>query len=243
MTESKRKIDINVDAGESFGVYQYGKDEALFPLVDSANIACGFHGGDPHQMRKTIQLAAANNVKVGAHVGFPDRLGFGRREMKISPEEAYDYIVYQVGALQAFASLYNMPLHHMKLDGAFYMMAAEQEELAEAVVGALLTYPAPLTLYTLPDSVLAAKALQAELPVVQEYFADRPYRNGKVKMFGWTPEEVGTEETIRQRTAAAVTSGKYDSICIHSDTPGVEKIGKIAADLAASQTAIIGGTQ
>lgn len=243
MTERKKKIDINVDAGESFGVYHYGKDEALFPLVDSANIACGFHGGDPHQMRKTIQLAAANNVKVGAHVGFPDRLGFGRREMNVSPEEAYDYIVYQVGALQAFASLYNMPLHHLKLHGAFYMMAAEKEELAEAVVGALLTYQNRLTLYTLPDSVLSSKALKAEIPVALEYFVDRPYQNGKVKMFGWTPEELGTHETIKQRTAKAIASGKYDSICIHSDTPGVEKIGKIAAELAAAQPAAIGGVQ
>ncbi|UQZ33238.1 lactam utilization protein LamB [Paenibacillus sp. PK3_47] len=222
----QQEIDINCDLGESFGVYRYGADHELFPLASSVNVACGFHAGDPRIMRETIEAAAAFHVKIGAHVGFPDRLGFGRRMMDISPEDAYDYCLYQMGALEAFLKAARLPMSHLKLHGAFYMMAAVRSDVAGAVVQAVLRFNPQLAVYTLPDSELAVQAAGAGLTVVNEIFADRPYDADGVKMFGWTLQEVGGLQEIGSRVLRqlqdnrnAGPSGRVGTICVHSDTP------------------------
>jgi UPF0271 protein len=222
----QQEIDINCDLGESFGVYRYGADHDLFPLASSVNVACGFHAGDPRIMRETIEAAAAFGVKIGAHVGFPDRLGFGRRMMDISPEDAYDYCLYQMGALEAFLKAGQLPMSHLKLHGAFYMMAAARPDLAGAVVKAVKRFNPQLAVYTLPDSELAVQAADAGLMVVNEFFADRPYDAEGVKMFGWTLQEVGGLEEIGSRVLRRLQQeqnegqdGGTGTVCVHSDTP------------------------
>lgn len=221
----QQEIDINCDLGESFGVYRYGADPELFPLASSVNVACGFHAGDPRIMRETIEAAASFGVRIGAHVGLPDRLGFGRRMMDISPEDAYDYCLYQMGALEAFLKAARLPMSHLKLHGAFYMMAAARPELAGAVVKAVTKFNPDLDVYTLPDSELAVQAADAGLTVMNEFFADRPYDANGVKMFGWTLQEVGGLEEIGSRVLShlqedrnASLTGRTGTICIHSDT-------------------------
>src|SRR5438552_521155 len=135
----RRSVDFNADMGESFGLFRYGADEDLLPLLSSVNIACGFHAGDPSVMRQTVTLSHRHGVAVGAHVGFPDLLGFGRRRLQASPAQVKDYVTYQIGALQAFLRAEGLPLHHVKPHGALYMMALEDEALARAVAEATLT--------------------------------------------------------------------------------------------------------
>lgn len=231
-------IQINCDMGESFGVYAYGADEVMMPYITSANIACGFHAGDPATIRKTVALAIEHDVAIGAHVGFPDRLGFGRRELQIHPDDAYDYTLYQLGALAGFLQVMQTPMTHIKLHGAFYMMAAREETIARAVVKAVLAFNASLAVYTLPNSALAVAAQHAGAKVVREFFADRPYTASGVKMFGWTPEEIGQPDDCAKRVLHVVESGRLpltkhealtiqaDSICIHSDTPGAPTIAR-----------------
>src|SRR5215471_10776100 len=131
-----RSVDLNADLGESFGLYRYGADEELLPLLSSANVACGFHGGDPSVMRRTVALARQHGVAVGAHPGFPDLLGFGRRRLLASPAQVKDYVTYQIGALEAFLRAEGLPLHHVKPHGALYMMALEDTGLARAIAEA-----------------------------------------------------------------------------------------------------------
>ena len=137
--KSNAKIAINCDMGESFGLYKMGDDEGLMPHITIANVACGFHASDPSVMAKTVQLAKRHNVKVGAHPSLPDLQGFGRREMKMRPEELTDCIVYQVGALKGFLEREGMPLYHIKPHGSLYGMAARSEEIAKAVADATVT--------------------------------------------------------------------------------------------------------
>lgn len=134
------QIDINCDMGESFGLYTYGHDAALLPLISSANVACGFHAGDPTVMRTTVAGALANKVQVGAHVGFPDRMGFGRRNMQIPPRELKDHTTYQIGALSAFARTQGLELQHVKPHGSLNMMALEDQAMAKALVEAVAEF-------------------------------------------------------------------------------------------------------
>ena len=131
---------INCDMGESFGIYNAGNDEQIMPLIDVANVACGFHASDPNHMRKTVELAKKNKVKVGAHPSFPDLQGFGRREMKMPKLDLKNMIMYQVGALKAFLDEYNMPLNHIKPHGSLYVMASKDEEIARAIADAVETF-------------------------------------------------------------------------------------------------------
>ncbi len=173
-----RSIDINCDCGESFGNWQLGADDAILPLITTANVACGFHGGDPMVMRRTVEIAASNGVAVGAHPGLPDLVGFGRRKMDISADDAYAMVVYQVGALKAFLEASGMSLHHVKPHGALYVMLHDQEEVAAAVAEAirdtcpapLLYWPAPVEMHALPR---AARKLGIE--VVGEVYFDLGY--------------------------------------------------------------------
>lgn len=220
-----REIDLNCDMGESFGVYQYGADKEIMPFISSANVACGFHAGDPHIMRETVEMASAYGVRVGAHVGFPDLLGFGRRKLEVNAQEVYEYVLYQLGALDAFLRAANLSMSHIKLHGALYMMAQERRDLADATVKAVLDYNAKLEVYTLPHSELALSCRASNLVNVNELFADRPYNENGVKMFGWTLEEIGSPSDISERILGQLDH-PISSICVHSDTPGAPLIMK-----------------
>jgi UPF0271 protein len=231
-------VDLNADMGESFGLYRYGADDELLPLLSSANIACGFHGGDPSVMRRTVANARLHGVMVGAHVGFPDMLGFGRRRIMATPNEVKDYTTYQIGALQAFLQAEGIPLHHVKPHGALYMMALEDDGLAQAITEASATAGKNLQIYTVRDSAMDRAAARAGLRVVPEFFADRGYHpDGAVKMFGWTIDEAGgTPDAIGARVVQVLRHGKVgaigggeapivaETVCVHSDTPGAPSI-------------------
>ncbi|AEJ40189.1 LamB/YcsF family protein [Sulfobacillus acidophilus TPY] len=226
--------------GESFGVYRYGADEQLMPYISSANVACGFHGGDPSVMRRTVQLAKRYGVHVGAHVGFPDKLGFGRRYISVSPEEARDYTVYQMGALDAVLRLEGMALNHLKFHGALYMMALTDYTLSAVILKEVAELYPHLKIYTIANSETAKAASHYGLVPVSEYFVDRPYyADTGVKMFGWTVEETGNPRQMAQRVLSLVTHGEFigadgqkislaaDTVCIHSDTPDASAIARI----------------
>lgn len=217
-----RSLDLNADLGESFGWYRYGVDEALMGLITSANIACGFHAGDSRTMRVTVDLAAEHSVRLGAHVGLPDMAGFGRREMQISGEDAHDYTLHQIGALDAFARRRGVGLSHVKPHGAMYMMAARDAEIADGIARAAHEYSPALRMFALPGSALAAAAHRHGLRVVLEYFADRPYVAGQVVMFDWTLEQIGTPDEAARRVTTVLDSdcgAAIGTVCVHTDTP------------------------
>jgi UPF0271 protein len=233
-----RTIDLNSDMGESFGLYRYGADEEVLPHISSANVACGFHAGDPTVMRRTVALAHRHGVAVGAHVGFPDLLGFGRRSLGVKPAQLKDYVTYQIGALQAFLRAEGIPLHHIKPHGALYMMALEDEALSRAIIEAALEASEGLKIYTIRGSATDTVARKCGMRSVAEFFADRGYyADGRVKMFDWTLEDAGgtpdrlgerVVELLQQGTVAALDGGKAmlaaETICVHSDTPGAPQI-------------------
>ena len=223
-------VDLNSDLGESFGAYTLGRDEEILQVVSSANVACGFHAGDPMVMKKTVALARQYGVAVGAHPGLPDLVGFGRRQMAISPEEAYSMVLYQVGALGAMASAQGVSLHHVKPHGALYNMAAKDKGLAEAVAAAVHDYDQELILYGLAGSELIKAGEARGLRTASEVFADRSYQeDGSL-----TPRSqpgavlVDAEEALAQvldmvsKGQVKAASGKWipvraDTICVHGD--------------------------
>jgi UPF0271 protein len=229
-----RAFDFNADLGESFGLWERGADDALMRVISSANVACGFHAGDPGAMRRAVESARNNGVAVGAHPGLPDRLGFGRRRMALDPGDAGDYVRYQVGALAAFAEAAGTSLHHVKPHGALYMMALDDAPLARAIVEVVNELP----IYTLAGGELWHAAQAAGVPAVAEFFADRPiHSDGTVVMFNWQELFTATPEAVAERVHSLVTTGTVASlegdpvevtattICIHSDTPGAAALG------------------
>lgn len=224
------QVDLNCDMGESFGVYEMGTDVQIMPLVSSANIACGFHAGDPSVMRKTLADAVAQRVAVGAHPGLYDLVGFGRRNMQISAQEAYDMVVYQVGALAGFARAAGISLHHVKPHGALYNMAAKDRTLADAIAKAVRDVDASLVLYGLAGSQLIQAGTAASLRVASEVFADRTYqadgsltpRSQPNALLESDDEAVRqvltmvTEQRVRAITGEWVAL-EADTICIHGD--------------------------
>ncbi len=225
-------IDMNCDLGESFGVYSLGRDREIIPLVSSVNIACGFHAGDPSVMRKTVALAMENKTAIGAHPGFFDLLGFGRRKMQVSSQEAYDLVLYQIGALHGFVRAAGGRLHHVKPHGALYNMAAVDENLARAVAEAVYDVDPTLILYGLAGSHSLSAAQSLGLRSAAEVFADRAYQADGSLMPRNLPGAVLTDEAacIRQ-VLMMVKTGKVqagdgsqigvqaDTICIHGDGP------------------------
>lgn len=223
-------VDLNCDVGESFGVYHLGNDEAILPFVSSVNIACGFHGGDPAVMKKTVSLALQHEVAIGAHPGLPDLVGFGRREMAVSPEEAYDLVVYQVGALAGFIKAAGGILHHVKPHGALYNMAAVNLPLAQAIAEAVYHLHPEAILYGLAGSALIQAGQNSGLQTANEVFADRTYQsNGTL-----TPRRQANalitdkQEAIKQvvqmvKTGTVRTQNgsdiliQADTVCIHGD--------------------------
>ncbi len=239
------QIDINCDMGESFGLYTYGHDADMLPLISSANVACGFHAGDPTVMQTTVAGAKDHKVKVGAHVGFPDRMGFGRRNMQIPAQELKDHTTYQIGSLAAFTKTHRLELQHVKPHGSLYMMALEDQDMANALIEAVATFDDSLMIYTIRDSATWQAAQAKGLRAVAEFFADRPYhKDGRVKMFNWTIEEAGGDpKALGERVADLITQGKISSfeggtlamtvetVCVHSDTPRAPEILKAVRDI------------
>ncbi len=170
------RIDLNGDLGESFGAWRMGDDEALLAQLSSANIACGFHAGDPQIMQRTVALALAHGVAIGAHVALPDLQGFGRRQMAVTPMEAYTLTLYQIGALHAFTRAAGARLAHVKPHGALYTMAARDAALADAIASAVRDFDPQLRLFGLAGSALITAGKKLDLWVVAEAFADRRYR-------------------------------------------------------------------
>ena len=231
-------IDFNADLGESFGLWERGADAELMQVISSANVACGFHAGDPATMRAAVETAAHHGVAVGSHPGLPDRLGFGRRAMAVAPGDVADYVLYQTGALRAFVRAAGLRLHHVKPHGALYMMALDDAPIARAIVEAVGRVDDGLPVYTLAGSEVWHAAEAAGIQPVAEFFADRPLRsNGEVVMFGWQELFDPTPEAVAERVREFVTSGSVTSlegepvavtaasICVHSDTPGAARIG------------------
>lgn len=169
------KIDLNSDLGESFGAYTLGMDEQLMDYITSANVACGWHAGDPGVMQKTLHAAVQKGVAVGAHPGYPDLLGFGRREMKITPDEAYTYILYQLGALDAFARVEGCTIQHIKPHGALYNQACKDEKLAGAICRAARAFSDDLIVLAPYNSAFRTAAEAIGQPFAAEFFADRAY--------------------------------------------------------------------
>lgn len=222
-------IDINCDMGESFGRWQLGDDAGVMPFISSANIACGWHGGDPGVMRATVELAQEHGVGIGAHVGFPDLLGFGRRRMAISAQEARDYIVYQYGALRAFADAVGAPVQHIKPHGAFYVAINQDAELAEALVEAAREVDPDLVLVLMDKDALGI-AESAGIAVAPEAFPDLDYAaDGSLILE--RAKQPRDPEVVASRIIGIVRNGKLPAVdgselpleaktfCIHGDSP------------------------
>ncbi|MDW6093284.1 5-oxoprolinase subunit PxpA [Vibrio rhizosphaerae] len=245
------RVDLNCDMGESFGVYSLGNDVALMDFVSSVNIACGFHAGDPGVMRETVRYALAKNLAIGAHPGLPDLAGFGRRMMAISPREAYDMVVYQIGALYGFVRAAGGRLHHVKPHGALYNMAAQDESLAAAIAQAVKDVDPTLVLYGLSGSALIRAGETEGLRVAHEVFADRTYQPDGTLTPRDQPDALihhddaalnQVLDMVCQRQVRA-TDGQWvniqaDTICIHGDgAHALEFAAKIRQTL--QQSAVI----
>ena len=183
-----KKVDLNSDLGESFGLYKIGNDENVLKYVTSANIACGMHAGDPVVMSKTVKMATENGVGIGAHPGYPDLQGFGRRNMNLTPEEITAFVVYQVGALQTFAKSEGQKLQHVKAHGALYNMAAKDIKIARAIAEGIKLVDPNLIFMALAGSKMVEAAQDAGLKVAQEIFADRAYNSDGTLVARGTPE-------------------------------------------------------
>ena len=225
-------VDLNSDIGEGFGAYKLGLDDEIMRQVTSINLACGWHAGDPLIMNATVKLAKELNVAVGAHPGYPDLLGFGRRKMVITPEEAKNYMLYQVGALSAFAKVHGVTLQHMKLHGGFYNDTANNKELADAVLDGIEAYDKDLIVMILSGSYMAQEAKRRGLRVAEEVFADRGYNadgslvNRKLPgAFVKDPDAAIARviKMVKEKKVTAVSGEEIsinaDSICVHGDNP------------------------
>ena len=223
-------IDLNCDLGESFGHYKLGENTAILKYITSANIACGFHAGDPSVMRETVARCIEHQVSIGAHPGLPDLVGFGRREMAISPTEAYDLTVYQIGALHAVATSQGGTIRHVKPHGALYNMAAKNPALAEAIAKAVYDVSPNLILFGLAGSELITAGQKYGLPIANEVFADRTYTNDGTltprsnNNAVITSDEAALAQILQMvktqtvnATSGETVSLQADTICLHGD--------------------------
>ena len=245
-------IDLNCDLGESFGAYTIGMDEAVLPHISSANVACGFHAGDPLVMQRTVALCASNGVAVGAHPGFPDLIGFGRRNMAVKPAEAKAYIIYQVGALAAFCKAEGVALHHVKPHGALYNMAAKDPALARAICEGIAAVDPGLPILALSGSEMIRAAAEIGLPAISEVFADRGYRpDGTLVPRGEpgamiTDPDAAAARVVRMAVEGCVTACDgseialcAQSVCVHGDGPSALALTeKIRTALAAANVTV-----
>jgi UPF0271 protein len=230
-------IDLNCDLGESFGVYHMHQEDALLDYVSSVNIACGFHAGDSRVMYDTVNKAQKKGVAIGAHPSLPDLQGFGRRELKIQPSEAYQLTLYQIGALYGFTKAAGARLHHVKPHGALYNMAARDRALAQAIVQAIYDFDASLYLYALAGSEMIHAAEQTGIKVVSEVFADRTYQSdGSLTPRSHENAIIKNElqavnqvlHMVRQQNVLSIQQQnvplKVETICIHGDNQDAIKL-------------------
>ncbi|HEV2106641.1 MAG TPA: 5-oxoprolinase subunit PxpA [Thermomicrobiales bacterium] len=226
-------IDLNSDLGESFGAYTIGGDDELFDLISSANVACGFHGGDPRVMERTVASARDKGVAVGAHPGFLDLVGFGRRAIAATPDEVRTDVLYQLGALDAFCRAAGIELQHLKAHGALYNVAVKEPAIAGAIAEAVRAYNRDLIFLAQPGTALFAAGESAGLPTAREGFADRAYNADGTLVSRRLPGALITDpDEAAARMVRLVAEGRLqtidgqdielrvDSICTHSDTPG-----------------------
>lgn len=234
------RIDINCDMGESFGAYKIGEDEKVIPYITSANIACGCHAGDPMVMAITMELAKKHRVAVGAHPGYPDLVGFGRRNLETLPGEIKNYLLFQIGALMAFARVNGLSLQHVKPHGALYNLAARDEKAAQEVIEAVRSLDSDLILVMLSGSLGAKMAAASGLKVAQEVFPDRAYlKDGRLAPRTMAGAVIHDPELVKKRIIKLMATGmmtsiegkeislKADTLCIHGDTPGAWKVARV----------------
>ena len=224
-------VDLNSDLGESFGSYKIGKDEEIIPLISSANVACGAHAGDPDVMAKTAELCKKSGVSMGAHPGFFDLMGFGRRNMSVSPEEAKNLIIYQIGALDAFAKSKGTKLCHVKPHGALYNTAAKDKNLARAIAEGIYSYNPELILLGLSGSEMLSAAREIGLPYAAEVFADRAYEDDGTLVARSKPGAMIKDEDeavsrvvkmIKEHKVTSISGKEIEispaSVCVHGDS-------------------------
>jgi UPF0271 protein len=245
------KIDLNSDVGESFGNYKLGLDEDVIPLISSANIACGFHAGDPAVMRHTVTIAKENGVAIGAHPGFPDLVGFGRRNLDASLEEIKDFVTYQIGALQAFAAVQGVKLQHVKPHGALYTMAVKNAAIWEAVAEAIAAVDSRLILFVLAGTDrqnLEAVGAGHGIRIAYEFFGDRAYNSdGSLVSRKESGSVIHDGDVVAEKVLKMVQEGRVvckdgseieltaDTICVHGDNPSaLSLVRKIREALQAS---------
>jgi UPF0271 protein len=228
-----KKIDLNCDMGESYGAWKMGDDAGVMPHISSANIAAGFHGGDPATIRDTVRLAVDNGVAIGAHPSLPDLMGFGRRVMRVTPQELYDLVIYQAGAVAAFAQAAGSRLHHVKCHGALYNMAAEDQPLSEAMARAVKDLGGGVILYGLANSTMMDCAAKLGVKAVGEGFADRGYTDkGTLSPRGQPGGMIEDENKSVAQALGMIEEGVVTSLsgkrvpvsvgtlCLHGDQPG-----------------------
>jgi 5-oxoprolinase (ATP-hydrolysing) subunit A len=231
------RIDLNADVGESFGVYTLGHDAALMASITSANIAAGFHAGDPSVLRATIRLAKMHGVAIGAHPGFPDLAGFGRRELHVTSREAEDFILYQIAAVAGVAAAEGGALTHVKAHGALFNMAARERPLADALARAVAAFDRSLRLFAPPSSEMVAAARALGVPVAIEVFADRAYEpDGRLASRQKPGAVIHDVDLVVARAISVIHDGAVmaldgsrlpivaDTMCIHGDTPGSDRL-------------------
>lgn len=230
-------IDINCDMGESFGAWRMGADEQVMPHITSANIACGAHAGDPRVMRRTVRMARHHDVGIGAHPGFPDLVGFGRRDLHVDPAEMEDSVLAQIGALAAMAKAEGTRLRHVKAHGALYTMANRDAKLADAIARAIRAFDAALVMFVLPGTEMERAGREGGLPIALEGFADRAYEpDGSLTPRSKPGAVIHDPDAVVQRGVRMVRDGivlttdgreipmKIDTICVHGDTPGAPEL-------------------
>ena len=233
-------IDLNSDLGESFGRWALGNDAELMKSISSANVACGYHAGDPVVMRDTVRMARDHGVAVGAHPGLPDLAGFGRRNMAVTPKEVENMVVYQIGALAAIAAAEQVQLHHVKVHGALYNMAVKDRTLADAIAAAVSAIDRRLSLFALPGTELARAAEAAGLSVAREGFADRAYepdgsltpRSRPGSVIHSAEEVIGRAIRMARDGVVRAVNGsdipmRIDTLCTHGDTPGSHELTRL----------------
>jgi UPF0271 protein len=242
------RIDINSDMGESFGAYSIGHDAGLMRSITSANVAAGFHAGDPSVLRDTIRLAKAHGVAVGAHPGFPDLVGFGRRELNVTAKEAEDLVLYQIAAVAGVARAEGVTVQHVKPHGALFNMAVRNAELSAAIARAVAAFDKSLILFGLPGSEILAAGRAAGLRVAAEVFADRAYEpDGSLASRRKPGSVIHDADKVVARAVRMATDRSVvaidgtvvpleaDTICVHGDTPGSDDLAaKIRAGFQAA---------
>lgn len=247
---TQARIDLNADAGESFGPWRMGSDERLFPSLSSVNVACGFHAGDPVTMDRTVGLAREHGVAVGAHPGFPDTAGFGRRDLAMSPAELHAAVVYQLGALDAFVRRHGARLHHVKVHGALHHRIARDADAADAAAGAVAAFDPDLPFVVLGGpggTVMRSAAERHGLRAVAEAFPDRAYLpDGRLAPRSQEGALLHEAEQIAERAVRMALHGEVEAtdgtvvrldvatLCIHGDTPGAHDSARTVRTALAS---------